>query len=202
MTARRGKAPILGRIIDEFGDEWDVRLRVLAEPPKGDPLPLHQGWPHGHRRGKGGVGGASWILTRPLIDWLERVRFDALANLAGMPFGKNALKRLRKAVGHDRAADRRAWWVERLDDLQSLPSAEFAARHPRDGKALSAGAVDLMRAELVGPRGRIKGGWRAHAELILGGLPAQLVGERLGVPAAVASRWRYRLRQERGAPSA
>lgn len=192
----RKPVKIIAHIEDAFGVLWDVR-RIAPAP---DGTPCHHGWPHGWRRGRGGVGGPAWVLTPGLIAWLERNRFAALAALDGMPFGRTALKRMRRQLGHHGKTDRRAWWVERLDDLASLESQEFTERHTRTNGRLSAAAVDLARAELVGFRGQRKAAWRDHAEVILGGMPTQIIADKLGIAVDVACKMRWLLEDERGLP--
>lgn len=194
------RARIVCQVADAWGDLWDVRRIAQAGPPHPHTLICHQGWPHGQKRGRGGAGGPSWILTLRLIAWLESVRYDAFAGVVGMPFGRDALKRMRRQLGHHGKMDRRNWWIERLDDLASLTSPEFVARHPRVGEAMSEAAVDLARMDLLGPRGQHKAGWRADAETLLSGLPTQVIADRLGIPVDSACKLRWLLEEERGLP--
>jgi hypothetical protein len=131
-------ARVLYQVFDHFGVEWDVR----EERPTGHGFDVLMGWPTGIPRGQGG-GGVRTILTTPLADWLEMHR--SCPAQVDLPVGRNVVKRLRRALGHDHYQDIRKWWLNRFDDLVSLTLVEFSDKH-----GVSMGAADNWRRELVG----------------------------------------------------
>lgn len=186
------KAIIIRVVTDWEGIPWDARR---AEPTRLG-FTAYEGWPSGYPRGRNGCGGPAWILTRPLARWLEKHRIGATNHIGDLPFCLSVLKRLRKLLGHDRRVDHRAWWLDRLDDLDALTSGDFVRRHGRVSKA----AVDMARKQLVGFRGQSRAAWRDHADLILGDLPSQTIAAKLATSVDVVCKMRHRLEEERGLP--
>lgn len=190
----------LATVADWEGNDWAAYL--VAPSPHG--VVCYRGWPAfwlESRRGLGCLGGMSWVLTAELLAWLESIRFAALEHLPGMPFGASALKRMRRQLGHHGKTDRRDWWLERLDDLETLTSMAFVAKHPRLTESLSDAAVDMARMDLLGWRGqRAAAPWRAHADLLLSGQPTQVIADALNLSIDTVCKMRWRLEDERGIP--
>lgn len=170
--ARRAK--IIGTLIDVYGDEWDLREWI----PTDHGWSLASGWPKGFPRGSGGVGGPRIILTKPLVDYLESVRYDLRpVQAARLPLKINRIKRLRLLLGHHQKKDRRSWWMDHADELGSMSHIEFAAKH-----GVSSSAVDLMHEVVFGAKkGRPDAWWKDPevAELLRGKLPISFVADRL-----------------------
>jgi hypothetical protein len=158
-------ATIIGQAEDIWGRVWDVR----EARPTEHGWPVMLGWPQDAQRGKGG-GGVRAIMTRDLADYLESMRMDP--DGISLPLCRTAIKRLRKALGHDWHADNAAWWRERCVDTTSTIE-DFRAAHGR-----SAGAVSQHRRRPEHVRRYDADGCRllitAEAAQIIGLTPATL----------------------------
>ena len=140
-----------------------------------------------------GPGGATVILTPDLISYLERHRRSP--DLINLPISKTTIKRLRRALGHNWYEDGEKWWLQRMDDLEKLTTADFAIRY-----GVKAEAVVYARLNLLGTRQRPAGWWTdpATANLILSPQPRLYVAMMLDISASVVGKYRTRLRKERG----
>lgn len=176
-------ATIIDKIIDAWGDRWDVR--EYRDAPYG---PLAIGWPAG-QRGKG-YGGPRVIITPALRTYLEKHQERGGLKLLEdrLPISRGAIKRLRSLLNHDCSLAQAAWWLDRTDDLLSLTGPEFARRHD-----VSASAASLARTSLFGiSRQRPDGWWREdHNRLLLLSDNANaLIADALGISVGAVGRLR------------
>ncbi len=166
---------------DIWGDRWYVSER--RPTPYG--FAVYMGWPNspdGPQKG----GKAAVIVTAPLAAHiranLQRPYFLPL------PMGDNARRRVRQLLGADHRAwtdTRLAWWIDRIDDLATLPAIRFVAKHEasawtRNGK-MSTTLVCLMRIALLGHQRRPLGWWKSPAvqALVHSALPIRIIAEQL-----------------------
>jgi len=188
-------AKIIAYIRDAFDDRWDVREFRDTEHD----FAIAFGWPSGFPRGRGGVGGPRTILTEPLVKHLEGVRYELTPiPAANLPLGRQQIKRVRKMLGHDRKADRRAWWVANLESLQPSDTLkDLAVSH-----GISPSAAELMWLSLHGQTRGHKPAWfrePAITEKIISGLPVSFIAQDLDRTCDDICRARYVLTKERGA---
>lgn len=185
---RRSK--VIGTLVDAYGDEWDLREWI----PTDHGFSLACGWPKGLPRGPGGVGAARVILTKELIDHMESVRYDMRPlQAAKLPLGFSRIKRIRLLLGHNWKGDRRSWWEEHADELETMSNNQFAAKH-----GVSSSAVDLMYEALFGAKkGRPKAWWKdpVAAKLLRSKLPVSVVAERVGQNCDSTDQARRRLKE-------
>jgi hypothetical protein len=112
------RAIIIGTAQDIFGRLFDVR----ESRPTRHGFNVLLGWPVTARRGPGG-GGPQVIITKPLAEYLEKMRLAPVG--IDLPIGRGAVKRLRFILGHHWFRDNTAWWAEHPDGR----GKSFAARH-------------------------------------------------------------------------
>jgi len=178
------QAKVIDQVTDFFGDRWDVREK--KETPHGWLLLF--GWPHGVPRGKGGSGGPRAIVTADLAGYLDLHRARPID--IDLPCGRTTIKRLRHLLGHDWREDNQDWWLDRLDDLASLTTDDFATKHLR-----STGAVSTNRALLVGGRQRPAGWWaEPEAARVLLRSSLEIAAETLGIAPVTVRKYRAALR--------
>ena len=94
------------------------------------------------------------------------------------PIGVQSHKRIRLLLGHNWKGDRRSWWEDHADELETMSNNQFAAKH-----GVSSSAVDLMYEELFGAKkGRTTAWWKdpIAAKLLRSKLPVSVVAERVG----------------------
>lgn len=128
-------------------------------------------------------------MTAPLVCYLEEMR-DRPGEI-DLPCGRTTIKRLRRELGHDWRAEQEGWWLERLEDMDRLTGAQFAARHD-----VSEARVCQVRVAVLGPRQRPAGWWRDPeiAALLAGPLPRQHIAEVLGISLGAVGRLRWMVR--------
>lgn len=175
------KAHIIDQATDAWGSEWDVRE---ARPTKHG-FDVLIGW-HKGCRGKG-YGGPQTILTTPLVEHMERHRYDFAWDL---PLGNTTIKRIRRVLGHHRYLDAAEWWAERIDDLSNLTLEEFAAKHDR-----KISTIERARLALLGRTLRPAYWWRedATASLILSDRSPAYIADKLGIALSSVRRLRMML---------
>lgn len=182
-----------------WGDEWSLYER--RQTAYGFTLQL--GRPYPPPPVQGGAGGTGVIITAALADHLRKNARRPYAY--PLPVGRDVVRRVRRVIGLDHRSwddERIAWWIDRLDDLATLPVPKFVAKYKdeawtRSG-SLSEGRVWQMRIALLGRRRRKIGWWKTPRveKLIRGDLSANEVAEKLNVPPMVIHGLRWRLRQE------
>ena len=184
----RNRFPITGQVRDVDGDCWDIRdVRITRHG-----FDLYFGTPennHGAYRG----GPARLIATQALCDFWEANQIKGHGFLFDLPAGRTTLKRLRSRLGFNFRDDTREFWTARKEDLNSLRTCEFAARHGVRREV----AVDWRR-KLIGTRARPIGWWRKpkFRKVLLAGLTLIETGRKLGIGTTHAKRLRDRARLE------
>ncbi len=184
MEGYKLKYPILGQVKDVEGCLWDVREVRSTK--------------HGFDLLFGSLvtrlGAYRWglprvIATKELVEfWTEnRTKHDGV--LFDLPAGRTTLKRLRQKLGFHYLEDLTEFWVERIDDLDTLTAREFADQHDVDIHV-----VFEARHRLLGPRQRKQGWWQKPKalKLLRSKQPLRVVGEQLSISISQAKRLRDR----------
>ncbi|MGA7409427.1 MAG: hypothetical protein WBW33_03015 [Bryobacteraceae bacterium] len=180
--------PICGQVRDVDGALWNVRdVRTTKHG-----LDLYYGSPdkaHDTHRG----GPLRLIVTKDLRDFWWDNRLESHGLLFDLPAGRTTLKRARNRLQFNQRDAVRDFWTERLDDLATLPTCEFAAKYGVDKTR----AFD-WRFRLVGQRARPLGWWRTPEtfKILLSDMKLREVGEELGIGTSHAMRLRRRAKQE------
>lgn len=189
-----------GRIVrDLWGDEWRVMER--RDTDYGFAILMGRSYPP--LNVQGGSGPTTMILTPAVANHL---RIHARRPYAlPLPVGRDAIRRARIKLGIDKQAwddSRFEWWVDRLDDLATLPVPDFVARHrdeawTRTG-GLSEALVWQMRIALLGRHRRPIGWWKAPEvrALLTSTLSQDIVGKRLQIRPVMVGALRRKLRRE------
>jgi hypothetical protein len=133
------------------------------------------------------------IATRELIDFWEANRTKHDGVLFDLPAGRTTLKRVRHRFGFNSLDDRSEFWVERIEDLETLSAREFAMRHKVEVEV----AIDTRR-RLFGRRTRDPGWWRKPRPLkiLLSNISLSQMGRKLRISISHAKRLRDRARRE------
>ena len=181
--ARRAK---IIRCIDDFcGDRWDAR----EARPTEHGWPIWFGWPHGFRRGRGGIGGPRVIITATLKKylWVNRKKD------VDLPIGRTTVRILRHTLGLDWQEERRDWWEAHADQLAEMTGADFARLY-----GLSQAIVSLNHKAMFGRRVRPVGWWEQEPafSLLIGSLPHSYVAAELGISIGASGRLRSVLRRK------
>jgi len=179
-------ATIIGHCHDMTGDLWDIRE---ARPTRHG-FSILIGWPAGCRGP--GYGGPGVIPTPELFAYWDARRLHRDNSVYDLPVARSTIKRVRKLFGINFYLEHQQWWLERLEDLATLPGADFACKYHRHE-----GVVGVAHKALFGRRLR-KPGWHlepAALSLLVGELPHAVVAERLGIALGSARRLRSILRR-------
>ena len=183
----RDRFPVTGQVRDADGVCWDIRdVRTTKHG-----FDLYFGTPanyHGAYKRPGRL-----IATQALCDFWEANQIKGHGVLFDLPAGRTTLKRLRSRLGFHFRDDTREFFTARKEDLDSLRSCEFAARHGVHRKV----AVDWRR-KIIGRRTRPTGWWRKAKfhKVLLAGLTLIETGRKLGIGITHAKRLRDRARLE------
>lgn len=189
------RTKIIRVVADLDGSEWECRLGELAECG----IWCWQGWPAGQIRGKGGVGGPSWVLTEDLAAWMSTnaVRYHVHMRTAGFPFGRTAARRMRRTLGLTRLSDRLRWWSDREADLLTLTREEFGRRH-----GYTADTVTLWARRLGHSPREHADGWylqpRNLAVLTSGTLPLSYMADRYSLSIRTIHQVRHTIKTVHG----
>lgn len=188
---------------DIWGEEWQLFER--RPTPYG--FPLLMGRPYPPQSVRGGSGGTGVIMTAPLA---AHLRANARRPYEKpLPVGHGAIIRLRESlgIGHREWDDARIqWWVDRIDDLATLPVPEFVAKHgdhpwTRSG-TISEALVWNMRVALVGRHNRPLDWWKTPAmqKFLMSDLRMAEIAERLSLSTVRIVELRAKIRRMRGIP--
>jgi hypothetical protein len=139
---------------DVFGNRWDVS--EFRGTKHGFDLVL--GWPSGKKRGTGGAGRPGVVLTKPLVNHMERFRLKPTR--IDVPLAPCTVVKLRKQLGHHIRNDTRMWWEERRTDLADLSGFKFATKHGKTPQA-----AHYTHRILLGPRHGPKLWWTSPTAL-------------------------------------
>lgn len=184
---------------DWQGAEWRVFER--RKTPYGFDLLLGRPYPTPPVRG--GSGGTAVILTPALAKHLRA--HARLPYELPLPVGRRPIQRLRTILGIDYRTwedMRLKWWMDRIDDLATLPIPEFVAKH-RNAPWTRSGTISgvlawQMRIRFLG-RQRKPAGWYRRPKvlaLLNSDLPHDVVAERLQIAPTRAAELRYKLHSE------
>jgi hypothetical protein len=179
---------ILGQVRDVEGSLWDVRQ--IRDTKHG--FDLLFGSPEA-RLGSYKGGLPRLIATRELIDFWEANRTKHDGVLYDLPAGRTTLKRVRHRFGFNYLDDLSEFWVERIEDLETLSAREFAMRHKVD-----IGVVFETRRKLLGNWARNPGWWRRPRPLkiLRSNITLREMGEKLNISISQAHRLRGRALRE------
>jgi len=122
-------------------------------------------------------GSTQLIVTKALRDFWHANRTKRLRFFLDLPAAANSLKRAVRRLRFNHRDEVRAFWTERAEDLASLPTREFAAKHGVDP-----GLAFEWRFKLV-RRGRPAGWWRTPEilKVLLSGVSLGEAGRELGI---------------------
>jgi hypothetical protein len=184
-------------IRDIWGDRWLVGERR----PTHYRFAIYMGWPY-PESGLQKSGKAAVIVTASLS---AHMRAHAMRPYAyPLPIGDNARRRVREllGIGPRQWMDARLnWWLDRIDDLGTLSSAKFVAKHRAEAWTrmgnLSAGLVWKMRVALLGRQRPPVGWWRSPEirTLVNSQLSVDAIAKRLGVSPLTVYGIRYRIKK-------
>ena len=164
---------------DAFGDIWHVRQSRGTNHG----FEIYLGRP----REATGPSGSTVILTADLAAHLEKHRWSAFEAM-DLPLGGTTIGRLRRLLGHHRYQDAEMWWLERIQDLERMTIADFAARH-----RVSTGAVSQARRALADvPAQRNANWWRTPEMVALwhSKQPTASIAAKLGLSAVTVRKYR------------
>src|SRR5271170_2569186 len=170
---KRCKFPITGTVRDVDGFVWDVR-RVR---PTKHGFELCFGTPHYTYRADRRKS-SQLIMTKELRDFWRANRNKGCRVLLDLPASHCTLRRFRRRLRLNQQDDVRQFWTERMEDLASLPTRDFAAKHGVEPDV----AFD-WRIRLVRRRARAAGWWRTPETLkiLLSEMPLGEAGRELGI---------------------
>ncbi len=192
VPAARNVAPLFSDLIT---DEWGIAWSVTSNRPTDHDFHLFFGTP------ASGTLRHVWnklIVTPDLARCLRHAGPD-WRNL-GLGLGEKIIKKLRRRLGLTKIRSNprnprnpREWWGARHDDLLTLTTADFCARH-----GVSTTAVNRARERISGPR-RTTGGWRSPSrqEALASGRSAAAVAAELGLSEETIRIYRKRMRREK-----
>ncbi len=180
--------PKLGEITDIENTLWDVRE---IRPTKHG-FDMH----YGTRTSRASNAGKPRLIAT--IDLMEfwsanGTRRDGL--LFDLPARRSSLASMRTRIGFNIHDDADAFWEDRLADLASLSSQEFAIRH-----GVTPCSAASRRYRIFGSTLRPRGWWRKRkvVTLLLSSQSLRKVGAKLGISSCHAFHLRARARQEYG----
>ena len=134
------------------------------------------------------------IVTKALEDyWWGIQTTGRRGDIYDLPAAISVLKRARLRLGLNYYDDVKAFWTGRIEDLESLPLREFAAKY-----GVNRTTADFWRMKLLGRRARPIGWWRTPEvrEILLSGKPLSQIGCELEISALHAKELRRRAKQE------
>jgi hypothetical protein len=169
----RCKFPVSGTVKDVDGILWDVR-RVR---PTKHGFDLCFGTPHYTYRADQ-RNSSQLIMTKELRSFWRAKRNKGRRVLFDLPASTCTLRRVRRVLNRNQRDDVRQFWTERIEDLASLPTRDFAAKH-----GVEADVAFDWRIRLVRRRMRAAGWWRTPEtlNLLLSATPLGGAGRELGV---------------------
>jgi len=109
----------LPKVKDVLGNEWDVH--ETRETNYGFDLMF------GYRSLRVMIGRPELIVTRELMDFWKTNRLRRDGTLFDLPVGRSVLRRIRERFCLDQSKDKVKFWRDRRDELQELPTKDFAA---------------------------------------------------------------------------
>ena len=175
--------PVVGQVRDIDGACWDIRdVRITKHG-----FDLYYGTPETNHGAY--CGGQSLIATRALCAFWDANRLKGHGFLYDLPAGRTTLKRLRMRLGFNFCHDTREFWTARKEELDSLSTCDFAARH-----GVPKAMAFEWRRKIIGIRARPMGWWRKPKvrKVSLAGLTLVETARKLGIGTSHAKRLRDR----------
>jgi hypothetical protein len=138
---------------------------------------------HGHPR---------LIVTKALEDYWQAIRAIGHGALFDLPASKQALQRARRQLGLRYHDDVKAFWTERIEDLESLAPRDVAAKY-----GVRSETAQCWRRRLVGRRIKPVGWWRTPEirAILLSNKPLGQVSQELKITRHYACELRCRAKQ-------
>jgi hypothetical protein len=131
------------------------------------------------------------VYTKELRDFWEKNKSLHNGTLSDLPIGRTTIKRARHRLGFNQRKDVSKFWMDRIDDLKTMKTSDFAAKHN-----LSRWMVADMRSKLFGPSHRKVGWWKSRTvmQFLRSGVTCREIKAKLGISLTHASRLRSRAR--------
>ncbi|MGA7412098.1 MAG: hypothetical protein WBW33_16600 [Bryobacteraceae bacterium] len=135
---------------------------------------------------------ARLIVTKALEDYWQAIRATGHGALFDLPASKNSLQRARRQLGLRYHDDVKAFWTERIEDLESLPPLELAAKYEVNSER-----AQYWRRRLVGLRVKPVAWWRTPEirAILLSDKPLSQVSQELGIKRHYACELRRRAKR-------
>ncbi len=181
---------IVGQVTDVEGRKWDV---CDVRPTKHG-FSLLFGVPEVDQGVLYGLN-ASLIATEELWHFWDANRTELHGFLFDLPAGRTTLKRMRSRLGFHFHHDQWDFWIDRAEELHSLPAQEFAEKH-----GVTIERVFEWRRRIVGKVARETGWWRTPRvlKILLSDLSLSQAGKKLRISISQTHRLRERAKAEAG----
>ena len=139
---------------------------------------------HGHPR---------LIATKALEDYWQSIRANGHGAFFDLPASKHSLQRARRQLGLRYHDDMKAFWMERIEDLESLAPRELAAKYGVESEK-----AQCWRRRLVGRRNKPAAWWRTPEirAILLSDKTLSQVSQALGIKRHYACQLRRRAKDE------
>lgn len=183
----RSKNAVVGRVKDFNKAEWNLRE---VRPTKHG-FDLCFGTPRSTYYGPY-CGAPKLIVTKALRDYWHRNRTKKLHFFLDLPATSSSLNLTLRRLRFFHREDVKAFWKDRIEDLGTLSTREFAAKH-----GVTPAAAFEWRLKLV-KRGRPAGWWRAPGilKVLLSNMPLGEAGRELGIAISEVQRLRRLAKRE------
>lgn len=137
-------------------------------------------------------GSSRLIVTKALRDYWHAHRTKSLRFFLDLPASSGSIQLALRRLRFCHRADVKAFWTDRVEDLASLPTREFAAKHGVDPAAAFEWRLKLVK------RGRPAGWWHTPQilKLLLSPTPLGEAGRELGIAISEVHRLRGQAMRE------
>ncbi len=188
MTDMPGEAPSKSPrmptgeyVLDAWNDLW----LVMQARPTGHDFVIFLGRP----REATGPMGAEVIVTPELMAHFEKHRRSPGA--MDIPLSGTTIKRIRSLLGFNKYQDLEMWWLDRLNDLHELTTADFCARH----RVWPSMVVLARHAYLNEHRLPEKDWWKKGEmrDMLLSKMPAAWIAQKVGLAGGTIRKYRAAL---------
>ena len=117
-------------------DIWGTAWHIADESPTKHGFNICKGWRVGQKKSR-----SAYIITTELAKYLS----DHFDNAKGvdLPVNYQIIVGWMRRIGRKPHADRRQWWINRIEDLICMSTQAFAEKYGR-----SASAINFMRSKL------------------------------------------------------
>lgn len=132
------------------------------------------------------------IVTKALEDYWQAIRTTGHGVLFDLPASKHSLQRARRQLGLRYHDDVKAFWMEHIEDLESLPPLELSAKY-----GVESARAQFWRRRLVGRRTKPAGWWRTPEvrASLLSDKPLSQVSQELEIKRHYAGELRRRAKR-------